>query len=142
MLTNFNRYAAHINAGHVYAVIADEDNEEGTNYYLCRCVEEKKKLEAPIVDGENIEYPTGSVVLTGTWLRRYPHKSVKHWLFEEFDTHRKILHYSNLVVASNVCLTKYKGRPLNKTLWKVRESDHEAILDTIKSRADPDGSLD
>jgi len=99
-------------------------------------------LEAPVTDGENIEYPTGSVVITGTWLRRYPHKSVNIWLFQDFDMHRKILHYSNLVVASNVHLIKYRGRPLNKILWKVRESDHEAILDTIKSRADPDGSLD
>lgn len=129
-------------AGHVYAVIAAEDNEEGTNYYLCRCVDAKKKLDGPVVDGENIEYPTGSVVVTGTWLRRYPVKKSNLWLFEDFETHRKILHYSNLVVASNVHLIRYGGRPLNKNLWKVRESDHEAILDTIKSRADPDGSLD
>ena len=82
------------------------------------------------------------MVITGTWLRMYPHKSVNIWLFQDFYMHQKILHYSNLVVASNVYLIKYRGRPLNKILWKVRESDHEAILDTIKSRADPDGSLD
>jgi len=71
-----------------------------------------------------------------------PHKSVNVWLFEDFDTHHKILHYSNLVVETNVYLIQYQGRPLNKTLWKVRDFDHEAILDTIKSREDPDVSLD
>ncbi|KAH9290879.1 hypothetical protein KI387_034996, partial [Taxus chinensis] len=55
---------------HVFAVIATEDNEEGTDYFLCRCIEERKKLTSPIIDGEDIEYPTGSVVVTGTWLRR------------------------------------------------------------------------
>ena len=102
----------------------------------------KKKLEAPIVDGENIEYPIGSVVLIGTWLRRYPHKSVKHWLFQDIEMHCKIVHYFYFVLESNVYLTKYGGRPLKKTLWKVCESDHEAILDMIKSREDLDGSLD
>ena len=60
--------------GHVFAVIATKDNEEGTNYFLCRCIEERKKLTF-IIDGEDIEYPTGSVVVTGTWLRRYPLKN-------------------------------------------------------------------
>jgi len=143
MLTNFIQFATHINVRHVYVVIVDEDNEEGTDYYLCHCVEAKKQLKAPVMsDGKNIKYPTGSVVVTGTWIRRCPHKSVNVWLFQDFDTHRKIPHYSNLIVASNVQLIQYRGRPLNKTLWKVSESDHEAILDTIKSRADSDGSLD
>ncbi|XP_057855945.1 uncharacterized protein LOC131065462 [Cryptomeria japonica] len=57
--------------GHVYAVIADENNEEGTNYFLCRCIEAKKKLTSIVVDGEGIEYPIESVVVSGTWLRRY-----------------------------------------------------------------------
>ena len=55
---------------------------------------------------------------------------------------RKILHYSNLVVTSNIHLIKYGGKPHNKILWKVHESDHEAILETLKCRVDPVGSLD
>ena len=51
-----------------------------------------------------------------------------------------ILHYSNLVVASNVHLIKYGGKPHNKILWKVQESDHEAILETLQCRADLVGS--
>ena len=64
------------------------------------------------------------------------------WLFEDFKTHIDILHYSNLIVATNIQLIPYRGRPLNKKLWKVRESDHEAILDTIRVRVGLEGSLD
>ena len=126
----------------MYAVVAEENNEEGTNYYLCHCVEPKRKLTTTIIDGEGIEYPIGFVVMTGTWLHRYPIKNSDVWLFEDFEKHRHILHFSNLVVATNIHLMKYRGRPHNKILWKVHESDHEAILDTIQVRADPEGSLD
>ena len=63
-------------------------------------------------------------------------------LFEDSRIERNILHYSNLVIALNVHLIQYGGKPHNKTLWKVCESDHEAILETLKCRADPVGSLD
>ena len=43
---------------------------------------------------------------------------------------------------SNVHFIKYGGKPHNKTLWKVHESDHEEILRTLKCREDPFGSLD
>lgn len=71
----------------------------------------------------------------------YPIKNSNAWLFEDFETHRHILHYSNLLVATNIHLIKYHGRPLNKDLWKVHESDHEEILETLRVRADPKGSL-
>ncbi|XP_059072923.1 uncharacterized protein LOC131873750 [Cryptomeria japonica] len=129
--------------GHVYVVVAEENNEEGTNYYLCRCVEEpKRKLTTTIIDGDGIEYPIGPVVVTGTWLQRYPIKNFDVWLFEDFETQRHILHFSNLVVAINIHLMKYRGRPHNKILWKVHESDHEEILDTIWVRVNTEGSLD
>lgn len=72
----------HINLGHVYAVIIDEYNEEGIYYYLCHCIEAKNKLEAQVIDGENIEYHIGLVFVTRTWLRRYPIKNAPSWLFD------------------------------------------------------------
>ena len=41
--------------GHVFAIIAPEDNEEGTNYYLCHCVEAKQKLDHSVIDGEGLD---------------------------------------------------------------------------------------
>ena len=69
-------------------------------------------------------------------------KNPNLWLFEDWQTKRKILHYSNLVVTSNVNLIKYGGKLHNKILWNVHESDHEAILETLKCRKDRVGSLD
>ena len=62
---------------------------------------------------------------------------MKDWKIE-----RKILHYSNLVVTSNVHLIKYGGKSHNKILCKVHESDHKAILETLECRVDLVGSLD
>ena len=131
-----------VTAGHVFVVIAPEDNEEGTYYYLCHCVEAKQKLDHSVIDGEGLEYHVNAVVVIGTWLRQYPMKNPNLWLFKDWKTKRKILHYSNLVVTSNVHLIKYGGKPHNKILWKVCELDHEAILETLKCQADPVGSLD
>ena len=106
------------------------------------CVKKKQKLDHLVIDGEALEYHVGVVFVTSTWLRQYSMKNPNLWLFEDWKTKRKILHYLNLVVASNVHFIKYGGKPYNKTLWKVHELDHEAILETLKCRAYPVGSLD
>ena len=64
------------------------------------------------------------------------------WLFENFEIHRHILHYSYLIVVINIQLILYHGRPLNKKLWKACESNYEAILDIIRVRVNLEGSLD
>ena len=99
-----------------FVIIALEDNEEGTYYYLCHCVEAKQKLDHFVIDGEGLEYHVGVVVVTGTWVRRYSMKNPNLWLFKDWKIERNILHYSNLVVASNVHLIKYGRKPHNKTL--------------------------
>ena len=77
-----------VTVGHVFAIIALEDNEEGTNYYLCHCVEAKQKFDHSVIDGEGLEYHVGAVVVTGTWLRRYLMKNPKLWLFEDWQIER------------------------------------------------------
>ena len=89
-------------------------------------------MDHSVIDGEGLKYHVGAVVVIGTWLRRYSMKNPNLWLFKDWKTKRKILHYSNLVVISNVHLKKYDVKPHNKTLWKVCKSDHEAILETLK----------
>ena len=61
--------------GHIFVVIAPEDNEEGTTYYLCHFVQAKQKLDHSVIDGEGLEYHIGAMVVTGTWLRRYSMKN-------------------------------------------------------------------
>ena len=51
--------------GHVYVVIAPNDNDEHSEYWLDRCVEPKKKLKSYQVD-DGFEYPIGYVIVVGT----------------------------------------------------------------------------
>lgn len=81
----------------MYTVVAEENNEKGTYYFLCHCIEPKRKLATTIIDEESIEYPIWSVVMTRTWLRRYPIKNYDVWLFEDFETHKHILHFFKLL---------------------------------------------
>jgi len=69
-------------------------------------------------------------------------KNFDMWLFEDFETHRNFFIIITFVVALNVQLIKYGSRMLNKNLWKVHETNHEEILETIKIRVDPHDSLD
>ena len=69
-------------------------------------------------------------------------KNTNLWLFKDWKIERKILHYSNLIVTSNVHFIKYGRKPHNKILWKVHESDHQPRLETLKCQADPVESLD
>ena len=75
-----------------------------------------KKMDHLVIDGEGLEYHIGAMVITSTWLRQYSMKNPNLWLFEDWKTKRKILHYSNLVVASNVHLIRYGVKQHNKTL--------------------------
>ena len=135
-------FCTFVTASHIFVVIAPEDNEEGKNYYLCHCIQAKQKLDHSVINGEGLEYHISVLVVTSTWLRQDSMINPNLWLFEDWKTERKILHYSNLVVASNVHLIKYHGKKHNKTLWKVCESDHGAILETLKCRVDLVGLLD
>ena len=58
-----------ITIGPIFVVITLENNEEGTYYYLRRCVQAKQKLDHSVIDGEGLEYHVGTVVVIGTWLR-------------------------------------------------------------------------
>lgn len=125
--------------GHVYAVVAPEDNEEGTEYWLARCVEPKHKLTTPRVDDDGYDYPTGSVVVVGTWLRKYLTRKNGLPAFEDYELEKKIIHYSHLVVATNIKLDRYRGRPANKQLWTLSMEEHETIIDALQKREDADG---
>ena len=62
--------------------------------------------------------------------------------FEDYEKHKTILMYSHLVIATNVKLLKHHAKPKTKQLWTLSNVDHEAILDTLKQRDDPLGTLE
>ena len=62
-------FCTFVTAGDFFVVIATEDNEEGTDYYLCHCVQANFFLDHSVIDVEDLEYHIGVVVVTNTWLR-------------------------------------------------------------------------
>ncbi len=112
------------------------NNDEQTKYWLVRCVEPKKKLMFHQVDDDAFEYPVGSIVVASTWLRRYLTRRNDLPAFEDYQSEKKILHYSHLVVATNIKLQRYKGRPANKVLWTISIDEHETIIDALQKRED------
>ena len=124
--------------GYVYDIIAPNDNDEQIKYWLARCVEHKKKLICHQVDDDGFEYPIGSIVVAGTWLRTYLTRRNGLPAFEDYQPEKKILHYSHLVVSMNIKLERYKGRLTSKVLWIVSMEDHEAIIDALQKREDVD----
>lgn len=117
------------------------DNDEQTEYWLSRCVEPKKKLICHQVDDDGFEYPIGSVIVAGTWLHKYLTRRNGLPTFEDYQFEKKILHYSHLVVAMNIKLERYKGRPANKVLWTISMDENKTIIDALQKREDANGTV-
>ena len=104
-------------------------------------MEPKKKLICHQVDDDGFEYPIGSIVVVGTWLRTYLTRRNDLPTFEDYQSEKKILHYSHLVVATNIKLERYKGKPANKILWTISMDEHKIIIDASQKREDADGTV-
>ena len=62
--------------------------------------------------------------------------------FEDYQKHKIILIYSHHIIATNVKFLKHQERPKVKELFTITNVDHEALLETLKQREDPTGTLD
>ena len=49
-------------------MVAPKNNEWGSDYWLARCLEGKQTILEPVTDDENIEFPTGLMVIKGEYL--------------------------------------------------------------------------
>ena len=94
-------------------------------------MEPKKKLTCHQVDDDGFEYLIGSIIVVGSWLHRYLTRRNGLPTFEDYQSKKKILHYSHLVVARNIKLERYKGRPANKVLWTISIDEHKTIIDAL-----------
>ena len=96
--------------GHFIALVAPQGNDEKSNYWLSHCVRGKKKLEQLITNDDGFTYPTGLMVVVGTWLRTYMLRRNETLTFEDYRKHKIILIYLHLIIAKNVKLLKHEGR--------------------------------
>ena len=54
--------------GQIYAVVSPKNNEWGSDYWLDRFLEEKQPILELVTNDENIEFPTGSMVIKWEYL--------------------------------------------------------------------------
>ena len=104
-------------------------------------MEPKKKLICHQVDDDDFEHPIGSILVAGTWLRRYLTRKNGLPTFEEYQSENKTLQYSCLVVGMNIKFERYKGRPTNKVLWTISIDNNETIMDALQKREDANGTM-
>jgi hypothetical protein len=71
------------------------------------------------------------VVVVGTWLQKYLLRKNGLPRFEDYETHKKIVHYSHFVVATNIKLNWYHGRPTNKELWRILHGEFSGWFSKI-----------
>lgn len=124
--------------GHAYVVVAPQ----GIQYWLARCVETKYKLTHTRVDDDGFEYSIGSMVVVHTWIRACIIRQNGFHTYEDYQIDKNIIHYSHLVLATNIKLNRFHGRPHNKVLWKNLIEEHEIIMDALQKRENVDGTID
>jgi len=118
--------------------MALEGNEEELEYWLVPCVERKHKLSYPRHDDNEFKYPTSSMVVVSTWIKKIVSRRNGLRAYEDYEANKKIIHYSNLILATNIKLTSYKESPTNRDLWNISMQEHEAIMNTSHEREDLD----
>lgn len=81
-------------------------------------------------------------MVVGTCLRKYLTRKNGLPAFKDYEKHKKIIHYSHLVVATNIKLDRYRGRPSNKVLWTISMEEHETIIDALQKRENANGTME
>ena len=128
--------------GYVFALVAPQGNDDKSDYQLAHYVRGKQNLAQPITDDDGFKYPTSSVVVAGTWLRTYIFRRNGIRAFEDYQKKNIIVIYLHLIIETNVNFLKHQGRTKVKELFTITNVDHEALLETLKQREDPIGTLD
>jgi len=79
------------------------------------------------------------MVVVGTWLAKIVPTRNGLGAYEYYEPNKKSIHYSHLILTTNVKLSRYKGRPTNKVLLKILMQEHEVIMNVLHEREDVDG---
>ena len=89
----------------MYAVLSPKNNEWGSNYWFPHCLEGKQTILEPVIDDENIEFPTGSMVIKGEHLTLAVQQKRKGgYVYQDYRLGAILYHFNNLVVRINIKL--------------------------------------
>ena len=128
--------------GQIYAVIAPKNNEWGSDYWLVDYLEGKQTILEPITDDENIEFPTGSMVIKGDYLKlASQHKRTGGYAYQDYRPKAIVYHFTNLVVCINIKLRTLGHKNRSHVRYLVPHIEHKILMDAIGSKDDLDELL-
>ena len=123
-------------------MVSPKNNEWGSDYWLAHCLEGKQTLLEPVTDDENIEFPTGSMVIKGEYLTLAAQQKRKGgYVCQDYRPGAIVYHFTNLVVGINIKLDTLSHKNRSHVRYLLRYIEHERLMDTIGTRDDPDGLL-
>ena len=108
--------------GQIYALVSPKNNEWGYDYWLGHCLEGKKTILKPIIDDENIELPTGSVVIKGEYLTLIAQQKRKGgYVYQDYRLGAIVYHFTNLVVGIKIklCTLGHKIGHMHDTCYLI-----------------------
>ena len=130
---DYNELTDVMQIGDVFAVIAEEGNEEEVDYYLLLCTKTKHSLEASIMDDYGIDYSRGDMVVEGKYYVLGKTRSTKFLLYEQYQWKKKYVQYSHLVIGTRLHL-KPHNKSKKRMNFELTIEDHETLLDAIRER--------
>ena len=123
-------------------MVAPKNNEWGFDYWLARCLQGKQAIREPATDDENIEFPTGSMVIKGEYLTlARQQKRMGGYVYQDYRPGAIVYHFTNLVVGINIKLRTLAHKNRSHVRYLLPHIEHERLMDTIGTRDDPDGLL-
>ena len=98
-------------------MVSPKNNEWGFECWLAHCLEEKQTILEPVTDDENIEFPTGSMVIKRDYLTVTTQQKRKSgYVYQDYRLGAIVYHFTNLVVGININLRTLS----NKNRYHVR----------------------
>ena len=94
-------------------MVSLKNNEWGFDYWLARFLEGKQTILEPVIDDENIEFPTGSMVIKGEHLTLAAKQKRKGgYIYQDYRPGASVYHFTNLVVGIKIklCTLGHKNR--------------------------------
>ena len=105
ILTDCDHISDLVQPGHIYVVVAPEDNEWGTDYWLARCIWGKQILNGSLIYDEGNEFPIGLIMVEGEYLTLDgKSRRTSGHVFVDYRPGFVVYHFTNLIVGTNIHL--------------------------------------
>ena len=84
-------------------MVSPKNNEWGSDYWLAHFLEGKQTILQPVTDDENIEFPTGSMVIKVEYLTLAAQQKRKGGhVYQNYRPRAIVYHFTNLAVGINI----------------------------------------